>query len=184
MCITHTRSYCFMFALFQYKMNNCFFIRFDLIRFAHTRSYCFLFTLFQYKTNYSFFIRFDFFEKKNPPPFKKKKERKKNQDNPHKFLRLSFKRYHLTELRCSRNTELGDIIATPDKNFYDFNETIHFQCAGDKTVYGPTSARCSEQGWEYEGSSMPVCASKCETVSLFLCSSSLLPFKIRIFRHI
>nr|XP_022312913.1 complement component receptor 1-like protein [Crassostrea virginica] len=64
------------------------------------------------------------------------------------------------QIRCSRNTELGDIISTPDKNFYDFNETIHFQCAGDKTVYGPTSARCSEQGWEYEGSSMPVCANR------------------------
>lgn len=96
---------------------------------------------------------------KHPP-------KKNNNNKPHKFLKLSFKRYNLTEIRCSRNTELGDIIATPDKNFYDFNETIHFQCAGDKTVYGPTSARCSEQGWEYEGSSMPVCASKCETTSL------------------
>ena len=97
---------------------------------------------------------------KHPP------KKNNNNNNPHKFLRLSFKRYNLTEIRCSRNTELGDIIATPDKNFYDFNETIHFQCAGDKAVYGPTSARCSEQGWEYEGSSMPVCASKCETTSL------------------
>ena len=45
---------------------------------THNRSYCFLFALFQYKMNYCFFIRFDFFEKKSPPLKKKIKKNKKN----------------------------------------------------------------------------------------------------------
>nr|XP_022312914.1 E-selectin-like [Crassostrea virginica] len=82
---------------------------------------------------------------------------------------LSTDYYLLTEIRCRKVPELQGVGVTPDKISYDFNETISFHCSDyRRRVYGPTSARCSEQGWEYDGPSLPVCENRfCDATWIF-----------------
>lgn len=52
------------------------------------------------------------------------------------------------------------INVSPLKNSYDFNDTVNFHCGANQMVYGPSSARCTENGWQHDGLSLPACGCK------------------------
>lgn len=54
------------------------------------------------------------------------------------------------------------INVSPLKSSYDFNETVNFYCGANQMVYGLSSAKCTENGWKYDGSSRPACGCKCD----------------------
>nr|XP_034313443.1 sushi, von Willebrand factor type A, EGF and pentraxin domain-containing protein 1-like [Crassostrea gigas] len=61
------------------------------------------------------------------------------------------------EVRCYKHRLNTTSIVSPDKNDYSYNEPVHFHCDGDHILHGPSSARCTENGWKYDGPSLPVC---------------------------
>lgn len=65
-----------------------------------------------------------------------------------------------TEVRCYKHRLNTTSIVSPDKNDYSYNEPVHFHCDGDHILHGPSSARCTENGWKYDGPSLPVCRRK------------------------
>lgn len=63
--------------------------------------------------------------------------------------------------------EKGHLIhMSPLKSVYDINETVTFHCYDNRSfmVYGPSSARCTQNGWEYDGPSVPVCGCKLDEI--------------------
>lgn len=64
------------------------------------------------------------------------------------------------EVRCYKHRLNSTSIVSPDKNDYAYYEPVHFHCDGDQILRGSSSARCTEHGWEYDGSSLPVCGRK------------------------
>lgn len=76
------------------------------------------------------------------------------------------------EIQCYKYVLDSEINTPPDKTFvinvsplkssYDFNETVNFYCGANQMVYGPSSAKCTENGWKYDGSSRPACGCKCD----------------------
>lgn len=71
-------------------------------------------------------------------------------------------------MRCFKYNLDSSIHTSPDLNSYDFNQTVNFSCDDDQILYGPSSARCTQNGWEYNGPSWPVCGSKWAGFLLYL----------------
>lgn len=67
-------------------------------------------------------------------------------------------------IRCSKESLVHGLYISPDKDSYDFNETVYFHCGEEQMVYGSHSARCAQNGWEYDSPSLPMCGrSLCDT---------------------
>lgn len=67
---------------------------------------------------------------------------------------------HCERIRCFKYNFDSSIHTSPDLNSYDFNQTVNFSCDDDQILYGPSSARCTQNGWEYNGPSWPVCGNR------------------------
>lgn len=75
------------------------------------------------------------------------------------------------KISCSKDSLVhgtyGLMHVSPDKDSYDFNETVYFHCGEEQMVYGSHSARCAQNGWEYDSPSLPLCGQRhCDTSSL------------------
>lgn len=61
------------------------------------------------------------------------------------------------DIHCHKSSFNSTINLSPDKDYYIFHEPVHFSCDGDQLLHGSASARCTENDWEYNGPSEPVC---------------------------
>lgn len=64
------------------------------------------------------------------------------------------------KIQCFKYSPEKTMHVSPDLETYDYNQTINFYCDENQIVYGPTSARCTGNGWEYDGPSVPACGNK------------------------
>lgn len=74
----------------------------------------------------------------------------------------------LPGIRCSKESLVHGLYISPDKDSYDFNETVYFHCGEEQMVYGSHSARCAQNGWEYDSPSLPMCGRKWVMLAVFL----------------
>lgn len=74
----------------------------------------------------------------------------------------------LPGIRCSKESLVQGLDISPDKDSYDFNETVYFHCGEEQMVYGSHSARCAQNGWEYDSPSLPMCGRKWVMLAVFL----------------
>lgn len=75
-------------------------------------------------------------------------------------MNLTLRLFSFPGISCSKESLVHGLYVSPEKFSYDFNETVYFHCEGEQMVYGSTSARCAQNGWEYETPSQPMCGRK------------------------
>lgn len=85
---------------------------------------------------------------------------------------LILRLFSFPEISCSKDSLVhgtyGLMHVSPDKDSYDFNETVYFHCGEEQMVYGSLSARCAQNGWEYDSPSLPLCGRKWDMLAVSL----------------